>query len=78
MKSDQNNPENFPSTESIEELDSKDAVKLKKQLLRGSSEKIMMTQYHTNLCYCYNYQMCQSKIGWYSSFHPPPSFGTAV
>ena len=43
MKSDQNNPDNFPSTESIEELDSKETVKLKKQLLRGSSEKIMMT-----------------------------------
>ena len=43
MKSDQNNPDNFASTESIEELDSKESVKLKKQLLRGSSEKIMIT-----------------------------------
>ena len=46
--SDQNNSDKFPSTESlVEELESKDkdvaAVKLKKQLLRGSSEKIMIT-----------------------------------
>ena len=46
-KSEQNHPDNFPSNDSIEELESKEkeavAVKLKKQLLRGSSEKIMIT-----------------------------------